>query len=161
MLHLSSGLFLFLLLILLLLLLLSCDFILFLILLYSSPLLGDLWNLKYLSGFKWSHLTEKVAYERRVREQKLRIEMLHARKENAAYVQQIEMGQKLDYIEERMKKNNNKGNKGDIKSSENDGGSDEKKKRKQKSHHHKHRQHKPIHDGSDRPTKSALLNSLL
>ena len=157
MLHLSSGLFLFLLLILLLLLLLSYDFILFLILLYSSPLLGDLWNLKYLSGFKWSHLTEKVAYERRVREQKLRIEMLHARKENAAYVQQIEMGQKLDYIEERMKKNR----KSDIKSTDDTGGSDEKKKKKQKSHHHKHRQHKPIHDGSDRPTKSALLNSLL
>ena len=122
-----------------------------------SPFLGDLWNLKYLSGFKWSHLTEKVAYERRVREQKLRIEMLHARKENAAYVQQIEMGQKLDYIEERMKKNK----KGDKKSHDDAGGSDEKKTKKQKSHHHKHRQHRPIHDGSDRPTKSALLNSLL
>ena len=23
----------------------------------------DLWNIKYLSGFKWSHLTEKLAYD--------------------------------------------------------------------------------------------------
>ena len=36
----------------------------------------DLWNVKYLRGFKWLHLTEKVAYERRVQEQKLRVEMI-------------------------------------------------------------------------------------
>ena len=23
----------------------------------------DLWNIKYLSGFKWSHLSEKLAYD--------------------------------------------------------------------------------------------------
>lgn len=35
----------------------------------------DIWNLKYLKGFKWDYLTEKIAYERRVREQKLRVAM--------------------------------------------------------------------------------------
>jgi ESF2/ABP1 family protein len=39
-----------------------------------DPHYGDLWNLKYLPKFQWAHLTEKVAYERRVREQKLRME---------------------------------------------------------------------------------------
>ena len=39
-------------------------------------------DLKYLRGLKWSHLTEKVAYERRVREQKLREEMIEARHGN-------------------------------------------------------------------------------
>ena len=82
--------------------------------------------------------------------------MMHARKENAAYIQQIEMGQKLDYIEERLKKNNK------MKSDETNDGADKvaTSKNKKKSHH-KHRQNRPIHDGSDRPTKSALLNSLL
>ena len=28
----------------------------------------DLWTLKYLSGFKWSHLTEKLRYDQKVRE---------------------------------------------------------------------------------------------
>lgn len=64
----------------------------------------DLWNIKYLRGFKWSHLTEKVAYERRVREQKLRVEMMEVRRENASYIAQVEAGKKLDYIEDRRRK---------------------------------------------------------
>lgn len=40
----------------------------------------DMWNLKYLSKFKWDHLTEKVAYERRVRSQKLRLETMQAKR---------------------------------------------------------------------------------
>ena len=61
----------------------------------------DLWNLKYLHRFSWSHLTEKVAYERRVQEQKLRLETMQARKETAAYKQLVETGQKLDKIQQR------------------------------------------------------------
>ncbi|EED92395.1 predicted protein, partial [Thalassiosira pseudonana CCMP1335] len=68
----------------------------------------DLWNVKYLKGFKWSHLTEKVAYERRVREQKLRVEMMEVRRENASYLAQVEAGKKLDYIDERRKKRKEK-----------------------------------------------------
>jgi ESF2/ABP1 family protein len=64
----------------------------------------DIWNVKYLRGFKWSHLTEKVAYERRVREQKLRVEMMEVRRENASYVAQVEAGRRLDHIEERRRK---------------------------------------------------------
>jgi ESF2/ABP1 family protein len=65
---------------------------------------GDLWNLKYLRKFSWSHLTEKVAYERRVREQKLRLETLQARKETASYKQLVEAGQKIDYIQQRKER---------------------------------------------------------
>lgn len=81
---------------------------------------GDLWNVKYLRKFKWEHLTEKVAYERRVREQKMRIEMMQARRENVAYAEKVERGNVMDRIEERRKKkgkkddhnygNNNKSN---------------------------------------------------
>lgn len=39
----------------------------------------DMWNLKYLKGFRWDHLTEKFAYERRVREAKLRAGMIEVR----------------------------------------------------------------------------------
>lgn len=65
---------------------------------------GDLWNLKYLRKFQWSHLTEKVAYERRVREQKLRLESMQAKRETAAYKRLVETGEKLDQIAERKRR---------------------------------------------------------
>lgn len=64
----------------------------------------DLWNLKYLPKFSWSHLTEKVAYERRVQEQKLRLETLQAKRETSAYQQLVQTGKKLDKIAERRAK---------------------------------------------------------
>jgi ESF2/ABP1 family protein len=69
-----------------------------------SPHYGDLWSLKYLRGFKWSHLTEKVAYERRVREQRLRLETMQARRDTVAYKQLVETGKKLDKIEGRKRR---------------------------------------------------------
>jgi len=101
----------------------------------------DVWSVKYLKGFKWSHLTEKVAYERRVREQKLRVEMMEVKRENAAFVSQLEQGKKMDYIEERLR---TKGN---------SGGTSEKKSRKI-------RQKKPF-QGSGGSTKSVILGSLV
>jgi len=50
----------------------------------------DMWNLKYLSGFKWDYLTEKFAYERRTREHKLNAAISQAKKSNAEFVQLIE-----------------------------------------------------------------------
>ena len=31
----------------------------------------DILNVKYLSGFQWSHLTEKLTYDQKMREQRL------------------------------------------------------------------------------------------
>ena len=53
-----------------------------------------------MRGFKWFHLMEKVACKCRVREQKLRVDMMEVRSENAAYVAQVTSGKRLDYIEE-------------------------------------------------------------
>ena len=114
-----------------------------------NPHYGTLWNLKYLHKFQWSHLTEKVAYERRVREQKLRVEMMQARRENAAYVEMVETGKKLDKIEERKRK---RGDETLVSSSKNK--SDGKDKR------HKHHQRRPVKEGT-KATKSAILGGLL
>ena len=112
---------------------------------------GDLWNLKYLHKFEWSHLTEKVAYERRVKEQKLRLETMQARKETAAYKQLVEKGHKLDKIEERLQRKREKagGKKG------NDSVKDDSKKRK------KSRQITPMDDGAAKSTHKSLLGSLV
>ncbi len=114
---------------------------------------GDLWNLKYLSKFRWSHLTEKVAYERRVREQKLRVEMMQARRENAAYVEMVETGKKLDKIEERKRKRGD--GSGLVKSGVEDGKGKEKKQRNNK------RLLTPMTDGFDKSAKLALLGGLV
>lgn len=114
---------------------------------FSPQLTDDLWNLKYLPKFKWSHLTEKVAYERRVREQKLRVEMMQARRENAAYVQMVETGNKLDKIEERKRR------RGEHEAVVAGGGKEKKR--------HKHKQKKLLQDGSDKSAKKALLGGLV
>ena len=101
---------------------------------------GELWNLKYLHKFKWSHLTEKTAYERRVREQKLRVEMMQARRENASYTHLVETGKKLDKIEERKRKRK-------------EAPIDLKKRQPQ--------QTKPMEEGTDKAANRAVLSSLV
>lgn len=113
----------------------------------------DFWSVKYLRGFKWSHLTEKVAYERRVREQKLRVEMMEVRRENAAYAAQVEAGRALDHIEERRRKRGDAADGDGGGGDGDDAGASKKKKRKI-------RQKKPF-EGDRSSTKSAILGSLV
>jgi ESF2/ABP1 family protein len=115
-----------------------------------NPHYGDLWCLKYLHKFTWSHLTEKVAYERRVREQKLRLETMQARRETAAYKQLVETGKKLDKIEERKRRRAEK--EGKVANIE-----DEKIVKKPK----KERKMKVAKDDADKATKKALLGALV
>lgn len=56
----------------------------------------DMWNLKYLKSFQWSHLTEKVAYESRVRDQRMKLELSQAKKENALFMERVEISKKID-----------------------------------------------------------------
>lgn len=51
---------------------------------------SDLWCIKYLKGFKWHHLTEKIAYEGRIHASKMRAEMSAARKEADTYIARAE-----------------------------------------------------------------------
>ena len=63
----------------------------------------DLWNLKYLKGFKWEHLTEKAAYERRVRESKMQAAMQQAKRRNAEIADLIEQSKVQKHIEKRKR----------------------------------------------------------
>jgi ESF2/ABP1 family protein len=115
-----------------------------------SPHYGDLWNLKYLPKFQWSHLTEKVAYERRVREQKLRLETMQAKRETASYKKLLETGKMLDKIEERKRKREQK-----------DGGAAGNSAEPNKPVQKNTFQVKPMDDGANRAAKKALLGSLV
>lgn len=62
----------------------------------------DLWCIRYLgSDFKWSTLTERISYENAVREQKMREEISHARRENKAFLGQVEKARVVKKIEEK------------------------------------------------------------
>ena len=63
----------------------------------------DIWNLKYLRGFKWRHLNEKLAYDRRMRETRLNAEMAKATRENNAYVEHVEQARLMEKIEARKR----------------------------------------------------------
>lgn len=64
----------------------------------------DIWNLKYLKNFKWDFLTEKFAYERRVRENKLKASMMQAKRSNAEFIDLVEKGKQQKYVESRKRK---------------------------------------------------------
>jgi ESF2/ABP1 family protein len=61
----------------------------------------DMWNLKYLPKFKWHHLTEKIAYENQVRQQKLRTEVAQAKRENSYYLDQVDKAKKVEAMKAR------------------------------------------------------------
>jgi len=64
----------------------------------------DLWNIKYLHKFKWNHLTEKVAHEARVRQDKMRSELSLAKKETAFYLQKVGQAKAIAAMEARRSK---------------------------------------------------------
>ncbi|CAN6465529.1 unnamed protein product [Victoria cruziana] len=64
----------------------------------------DLWNIKYLSGFKWDNLTEEQAKKHADREQKLVLEISAARKERDFYLAKIDQSRALSAMQERAKK---------------------------------------------------------
>ncbi|KAG5029062.1 hypothetical protein JHK87_012576 [Glycine soja] len=65
----------------------------------------DLWNIKYLSKFKWDDLTEELALKKAIREQKLAVELSAAKRERDFYLSKVDQSRALSAIEERLKKN--------------------------------------------------------
>ena len=60
-----------------------------------------IWNLKYLSGFQWHHLTEKLAYDQKMRQARLKSSLTKADKEIQFYREKAEMAETIQKIEQR------------------------------------------------------------
>ena len=65
---------------------------------------SDLWSIQYLRHFKWHHLTEKVAYERRLRAVKLRSQLAAAKKEADAYLGRVDQGKAVEAMQEKRRR---------------------------------------------------------
>ncbi|KAF2240154.1 pre-rRNA-processing protein ESF2 [Viridothelium virens] len=59
----------------------------------------DVWNLKYLTGFKWHHLTEQIANENAERAARLRVEIAQTTRENKNFLQNVEQAKMLQGME--------------------------------------------------------------
>ena len=53
---------------------------------------------------RWDYLTEKFAYERRIRENKLKLVMTQEKKNNAEFIELVEKTNTDNYIQERKRK---------------------------------------------------------
>lgn len=61
----------------------------------KSKFCDIMWNIKYLSGFKWIHLSERLAYERAVRKQKKLAEIAQAKREANFFSYNVDRSEKL------------------------------------------------------------------
>nr|XP_034189625.1 activator of basal transcription 1-like [Osmia lignaria] len=61
----------------------------------KSKFYDVIWNIKYLPRFKWIHLSERLAYERAVRKQKLRAEIAQAKREANFFAHNVDRSKKL------------------------------------------------------------------
>lgn len=59
----------------------------------------DLWNMKYLRGFKWAHLTEQISNENAERAARMREEVRRTKEENRRFVMDVERGKMLEGME--------------------------------------------------------------
>ncbi|XP_022255836.1 activator of basal transcription 1-like isoform X2 [Limulus polyphemus] len=61
----------------------------------KTPFYDSLWSIKYLHRFKWAHLNERLAYEKAVRDQRMRTEISQVKREANFYMQSVDRSLKL------------------------------------------------------------------
>ena len=61
----------------------------------------DIWSLRYLKGFKWTHLTEQIAAEAAERTSRMRAEISKSARENKEFVRNVERAKMVDNIESK------------------------------------------------------------
>ncbi|CAH0557900.1 unnamed protein product [Brassicogethes aeneus] len=63
-----------------------------------SKQFDSIWNIKYLSNFKWPHLHERLAYEKAARRQKLRAEITLAKKKTNFFTSNLDKKKKAKQL---------------------------------------------------------------
>ncbi|KAI9862199.1 MAG: RNA-binding ATPase activator esf2 [Vezdaea acicularis] len=86
----------------------------------------DLWNIKYLKGFKWANLTEQIANENAEREARMRLEIGRQRREEKVFVRGVQRAKVERRREEKRKRRVERGKVVvDVGGNKGDGGANE------------------------------------
>ncbi|CAL9047277.1 pre-rRNA-processing protein ESF2-like [Musa acuminata AAA Group] len=64
----------------------------------------DIWNIRYLSKFKWDDLIGELAGKKRECEEKLKLEISAAKRERDFYMSKVEQSRALKFMRERKEK---------------------------------------------------------
>ncbi|XP_030279871.1 activator of basal transcription 1, partial [Sparus aurata] len=64
----------------------------------------DLWSIKYLHRFQWTHLSERLAYEQTVLQQRLRTEVSQAKRETNFYLNNVDKSTHLDKLRKKRQR---------------------------------------------------------
>ncbi|KAI7857143.1 hypothetical protein BDC45DRAFT_501787 [Circinella umbellata] len=73
----------------------------------------ETWTIKYLPKFKWRHLTEQMAYERKARERRLEAELAQATRENRLYLENVEKAKMHKGMQQKRNQKKRKNNEQD------------------------------------------------
>ncbi|XP_047235804.1 activator of basal transcription 1 isoform X1 [Girardinichthys multiradiatus] len=65
---------------------------------------SDLWNIKYLHKFQWTHLSERLAYEQTVLQQRLRAEVSQVKRETNFYLNNVEKSTHLEHLRRKRQR---------------------------------------------------------
>ncbi|KAH0547634.1 hypothetical protein FGG08_000123 [Glutinoglossum americanum] len=68
----------------------------------------DVWNMKYLKGFKWHHLTEQIANENAERAARLRADISRTNRENKLFLRNVERAKMLENMDAKRKSTKNR-----------------------------------------------------
>ncbi|KXS16607.1 hypothetical protein M427DRAFT_84809, partial [Gonapodya prolifera JEL478] len=63
----------------------------------------DIWNIRYLSGFKWTDLAAQVAYDKAAREQRMRQEAAQAAREVGEYRKNVDKARMVEAMREKKR----------------------------------------------------------
>lgn len=58
----------------------------------------EIWNLKYLNKFKWHHLMEKLQFNKKLREHRMKAELAQIKRENNFIVEKFEQSRRINNL---------------------------------------------------------------
>ena len=61
----------------------------------------EIWNLKYLHKFKWNHLMEKLQFNKKLREHRMKAELSQIKRENNFIFDKFEQSRKINNLNRR------------------------------------------------------------
>ncbi|XP_070824834.1 activator of basal transcription 1 [Chaetodon trifascialis] len=65
---------------------------------------SDLWSIKYLHRFQWTHLSERLAYEQTVLQQRLRTEVSQAKRETNFYLNNVDKSANMNNLKKKRQR---------------------------------------------------------